>query len=140
MRWWTKKYRLPSNHSLYLDSVLEDLLVEFFEDYYIDNPLEVYRTEEGKIFFSNTGDDLIDKWEREIADGKEPDLTEAFNEQNIDKIKRWAVSRQRRREGRGTTFGDVARTINQRQEQLAQELEPGKPRINKQRSTFGDGT
>lgn len=39
---------------------------------------EHWEKEYGVFFFENTGDDLIDKWEQEIAQGLVPDLTEGL--------------------------------------------------------------
>jgi len=85
-RWWQEKYRLPSNHELFQTSTVFDLLVDFWEDYYHRNALEAYRNEKGEIQFSNTGDELIDKWEKELADGKTPDYMEAFSEEEINRL------------------------------------------------------
>jgi len=54
-----------------------ELLILFWEDYYHKNPIDAKRTESGEVFFE-TGDSLIDKWEREIAMGLEPDLLEGM--------------------------------------------------------------
>ena len=55
--------------------------MEFFEDYYESHPDQQIRREvderSGQAYFV-TGDPLIDKWEREIAEGREPDLDEAL--------------------------------------------------------------
>lgn len=39
--WWSKKYTLPNNHPLLLDKTLEELLIEYYEDYYINNEDEL---------------------------------------------------------------------------------------------------
>jgi len=51
----------------------------FWEDYYRKNPVEARRTEDGRVVYANTGDELIDKWERELAMGLEPDLLEGVD-------------------------------------------------------------
>lgn len=79
-RWWITKYRLPWNHELAQSRTFYELLVEYFEDYYEANPLEAHRNEQGNIQFRDTGDPLVDKWERDIAEGGVPDLLEAFSE------------------------------------------------------------
>ena len=56
-----------------------DLLIAFWEDYYQRNPIETRRGKDGKVVFANTGDSLIDKWEKEIAQGLEPDLLEGLS-------------------------------------------------------------
>ena len=82
-RWWSRKYKLPWTHELFQQETEFDLLVEMLEDHFEEDPkaaLEVWRGASGEIEFSDTGDDLIDKWERELAMGLEPDLTEGISE------------------------------------------------------------
>ena len=85
-RWWTEKYKLPSNHELLQNSTVFDLLVDFWLGHYERNSLEAYRNEDGVIQFINTGDELIDKWEKELSEGKTPDYLEGFSQEEIDKI------------------------------------------------------
>jgi len=54
-------------------------MVEFYEDLYDSKPLEAHRNEDGEIQFTDTGDDMIDKWEAELASGQIPDLWESFS-------------------------------------------------------------
>jgi len=37
-QWWSDKYRLPDNHPLLLEKNLEDLIIEYFVDYFRNNP------------------------------------------------------------------------------------------------------
>ena len=60
------------------------MLVMFWEDYYHNNPIDAKRTPSGEVFFS-TGDPLIDKWEREISMGIEPDLLEGLSPEQREK-------------------------------------------------------
>jgi hypothetical protein len=85
-RWWQEKFKLPSNHELFQNSTFFELLTDFWEDYYHRNPLEAHRNEKGEIQFSSTGDELIDKWEKELAEGKTPDYLEAFSPADIEKL------------------------------------------------------
>lgn len=39
------------------------------------------RDDEGEIVFEGTGDELIDKWEKELAMGLTPDLTEGMSQE-----------------------------------------------------------
>lgn len=103
-RWWIKKYKLPSNHECFVSQTLFELLVEYHSDYFESNPLEVHRQADGEIQFTDTGDSLIDKWEQDLADGILPDLTEAFSEGSLEKIK----ARLDRTKGIGPqSFGDI---------------------------------
>ncbi len=82
-RWWVEKYRLPPTSAEYLAYTAEDLLVEFFEDHFAAHPEQELRRKvherSGQPYYV-TGDPLIDKWEREIAEGNEPDLDEALTD------------------------------------------------------------
>lgn len=95
-RWWEKKYKLPSNHELFQERTRLDLLVEYHVDQFEKKPLESYRNEQGDIQFTDTGDDLIDKWEEQIAKGDIPDLYEAFDEESISHIERIRQARRER--------------------------------------------
>ena len=52
------------------------------------NPLERHRNEDGFIQLKDTGDDLIDRWEEQIAQGVTPDLLEAFDPKELKKLER----------------------------------------------------
>lgn len=118
-RWWTEKYKLPSNHELLQNSTVFDLLVDFWLGHYERNSLEAYRNEDGVIQFINTGDELIDKWEKELSEGKTPDYLEGFSQEEIDKLNELRV--------RGTTkFGKsiprpATTTLKQATETVAQD-------------------
>lgn len=44
------------------------------------------RGEDGEIVIDDTGDPLLDKWERELAMGLEPDLEEGLSEEEKQKL------------------------------------------------------
>jgi len=97
-KWWSDKYNLPANHGLFLTQSVAELTIEMYEDmYYRRDQLSSQINESGdsrefrelsrQLGFldkaldnettHDTGeDDLIDKWERELREGKTPDLTE----------------------------------------------------------------
>jgi len=93
-RWWSGKYNLPPNHALFMEQSQAELTLEMYEDFIAKKEELEYRLEEAtakeaqflmrqltainKILGDDnfTGDPLIDKWEREIAEGKIPDLDE----------------------------------------------------------------
>jgi hypothetical protein len=56
----------------------------FWEDHYRRNPVDARRTERGEVVYT-TGDPLIDKWERELEMGLEPDLTEGLSPEEREK-------------------------------------------------------
>lgn len=86
-KWWIQKYKLPSNHELFLSQTKFSLLVEFWEDYFSSNSIESHRNADGHVQFTNTGDNLIDKWEVELAQGGIPDLLEGFSPEQLEKLK-----------------------------------------------------
>lgn len=67
---------------------LMELLIEFWLDQFYKNPLEAYRNEDGEVQFVKTGDEFIDKWEQELADGKIPDYMEGFSLDQLEKLER----------------------------------------------------
>lgn len=90
-RWWTEKYRLPWTHSGFQNATIFDLLVEYYEDIFEEDPkamLAAARTDDGEVIFEETGDPLIDKWEREMAQGITPDLTEGLPDDVLEQLKK----------------------------------------------------
>jgi hypothetical protein len=85
-RWWSTKYKLPSSHKLFQETTFFEHLVDYFQDYYEANPLESHRNDDGTIQFKDTGDSIIDKWEKEISEGNTPDLFETFSESQKQSI------------------------------------------------------
>lgn len=60
-----------------------------YEDMFDADPkmmLDAARGEDGEIEFEETGDPLIDKWERELRMGIEPDLTEGMSQKDLDRM------------------------------------------------------
>ena len=47
----------------------------------------MYRGEDGEVQITETGDDLIDQWEEQLARGEVPDLTAAFNKESLEALK-----------------------------------------------------
>ena len=110
--WWTKKYKLPSNHELFTSRTLFDLLVEYQLDVIEENPLEAHRNSDGEIQFKDTGDDMIDRWEQQIADGMTPDLEAAFDYGELEKINRKITKAKKAMGQSGVTFGDTEEKIH----------------------------
>ena len=86
-RWAEEKYHLPWNHEALQSQTLIELLVSFWEDYYEDHPLEAKKGKDGEVVFE-TGDQFIDKWEKELAMGLTPDLLEGLPSWHRDKAER----------------------------------------------------
>ncbi len=78
-RWWVGKYRLPPTSDAFLRYTPEELLIEFFEDALEkEGTVRALTNEETGATYYETGDPLIDKWEREIAAGRDPNLDEGL--------------------------------------------------------------
>ena len=96
-RWFSKKFRLPITSKEWLDSYVDDLLTQMMEDVYEQDD-ELLR--EGRIKhlgteIGPTGDPLIDMWEKQISEGRVPDLNykEPENAKQRDKKIREAARR-----------------------------------------------
>lgn len=89
-RWWAKKFKLPWNHELFEAQPEHELLVQFYEDYFEARPIEAHRQADGHIQFKHTGDDLIDRWEEQLARGEDPNLQEAFNTKSLQRLSRFS--------------------------------------------------
>ena len=64
-----KKYKLPPTHEAFFAYTPEELWVEFYEDYFEENPNEAFEiSKEDDVQFV-TGDDSFDEVERRLADG-----------------------------------------------------------------------
>jgi len=92
--WWASKYTLPTNHELFMSRSIGSLNIEMFEDLYVkrsdlERSLETASGKENGSIVRQINeinaileeetyvdDPLIDKWERELAEGKIPDLEE----------------------------------------------------------------
>jgi hypothetical protein len=96
-RWVEEKYHLPWNHEVFQDLTVLELLTMYWEDYYLKHPVDARRTKSGHVVYQ-TGDPLIDKWERELEAGLEPDLTEGLSSEERAKEKQ-ALERAKRRAG-----------------------------------------
>lgn len=57
--WWSEKYHLPNNHPLLLEKNLEELIIEYFVDYFKNNPQQLNEFEVKNNLLS---DDDDEKW------------------------------------------------------------------------------
>lgn len=93
-RWWTQKYKLPPNHSLFLDQSVTELNQEMLcdllvrkreilaelknEDTRMRERQELIRqlhvVNEALGDPDEAEDDLIDQWEKDLEEGRTPDL------------------------------------------------------------------
>ena len=88
---------------------LLELLTDFWEDYYQKNPVDAKRLPSGEVMFQ-TGDPLLDKWERELAEGLEPDLMEGLSPEERAKEERarekFSVQFKKKQEEEEKLLGD----------------------------------
>ena len=91
-KWWVDKYKRPTNDPLFTTRSWVEWQLEMFEDMHAERERIVEKLEAGEIeakvampaldaLNKILGDDkvldpLADKWERELAEGKMPDLDE----------------------------------------------------------------
>lgn len=99
IHWWCKKYNLPPNHELLQSRTLPDLELEFLEEILLEradlvdqlskiSELSTRSQLSSKLAKLNkiledapdeeSDDPLIDKWEKELDEGKIPDLNEGL--------------------------------------------------------------
>ena len=93
--WWTRKYNLPTNHTLFMNRNVPSLHQEMYEDLFTkkeDLEEALLENDDGKMTDSllkqinsinsilgeeeAVADSLVDKWEKELAEGKTPNLEE----------------------------------------------------------------
>jgi len=93
-RWWSKKYRLPANHDLFIARSYAEWHLEYLEDLYFDRQAVIEELEyatgdevralQGQLrslsealgIEASYNDPLVEKWEQEIAEGKVPSFEE----------------------------------------------------------------
>lgn len=106
-RWWTAKYQLPWTHEAFQQSSLFELLTERYEDLFEKDPdamFEAGRNEDGEVELESD-DSLISKWERELAMGLTPDLTEGMHP---DAMKQMEATQKKA--GRAKQLAEVVET------------------------------
>ena len=93
-RWWSQKYKLPPNHPLFLEQSVAELNQEMVEDLLIrkreveaeleneDTRMSERQELSRQLRALNealgeppeTGDELIDQWEKDLEEGRVPNL------------------------------------------------------------------
>jgi hypothetical protein len=94
-----------------------DLYIEWWEDYYENNPKELrarFADDNGEMIFTETGDELLDKWEQEIARGLTPDLEEGMPKTEKEKLKEERKLYKRGRKQLDSLCGSKERTKEDR--------------------------
>lgn len=93
-RWWSGKYNLPTNHSLFRNRPLIVHYQEMLEDLFSEKAALEKAVERGELKYSDAmkrlsvidkalgekqvSDSLIDEWEADIAAGRTPDLNKGL--------------------------------------------------------------
>ena len=67
--WWCKKFNRPRKDPLLLEYTIEELFVEFLEELIEHDPNAAFPKDHEGVQY-RTGDDLIDRWEKAIAEGR----------------------------------------------------------------------
>lgn len=112
-RWWIQKYNRPATDPLFRGQSTEALLLEWYEDLYDEledlkrqlnsdesrGQVEVLEKRYAKICEilkdeQKFGDPLVDWWEKEVAEGRYPDL-----EMSVEDLPRWWTLQYQEREG-----------------------------------------
>ena len=101
--WWTKKYQKSKNSPEYKAYSLFELLTEFFEDFYTDNKSALRELE--LPISGLTGDPMVDKWEKEIAQGLVPDLMEDLTPEEAKEVLDWSQRVYKQKISRGEIIG-----------------------------------
>lgn len=76
-QWWSEKYKLPDNHPLLLDKSFEELLVEYYVDYFRANPKELNDFEVKNNLINDSSDE---EWFKQSM-GEDYTPQEAFSEE-----------------------------------------------------------
>jgi len=126
-QWAEEKYHLPWTHESLQEQTLLDLLTAYWEDYYRENKIEASRREDGEVAFE-TGDPYIDKWEKELAMGLEPDLLEGLPSWHREKITR---EQQRNEQLRQIEEGDDEAEFADDYSNLAEALPSSTPLLGR---------
>ena len=67
-KWWTQKYHLPPTHEAFLAYTQEEMWVEFYEDYYENNPAAALEEfEDDDVQFVTGRDKEFDELEERLA-------------------------------------------------------------------------
>lgn len=108
-RWWERKFSLPWSDERAQSLTLFELTKLYWEDIYASDSkalMEASRNENGDVVFEETGDPLIDKWEKEIAMGAKPDLTEGLTQEELDRMRADQANAERAKAGMDALFAD----------------------------------
>lgn len=86
--------------------------------------------------FKDTGDELLDKWEAELAAGRTPDYSEAFDQEQLERLKNLREKGSSKFAGLTRTMKDVVESVDQTAHSEGLQSTRSRSRF----STFGDGS
>ena len=101
--------RLPWTSEARGDVTLFELIQWYWESIFEKDPkmmLEAGRLPSGEIVIDDTGDPVLERWEKQVAAGETPDLYEGLSEAERAGMDEEMRFRQRAREARASLLGD----------------------------------
>lgn len=100
--WWCKKYRKPWRDPLLQTYTLEELQIEHLMYAIEEDPQEAYPQKDLSNFQFRTGDPVIDKWEADLAAGKDVqsiDWDAGVNPEFLAKLKEYSKRKYEQKTG-----------------------------------------
>ena len=82
-KWWRDKYSIPKTDQRYLDMTPDDMVIEFYEDYYSD-PTKAEELLAIKGGFDSVKDMLEDEARRDMGDEYSEIITNSTEEVGLD--------------------------------------------------------
>ncbi len=95
MWWWCKHYNRPLKDPLLLEYTLEELQIEHLMYCIEEDPQEAYPRGDMKNIQFRTGDPVIDEWEKQLAEGKDPSKIDWDTGVDQDFLKRFKAYSKR---------------------------------------------
>ncbi len=74
---------------LLLSYTAEELQIEYFMEWIESDPMQAFANNAEGVQF-RTGDDVIDKWEEQIAAGETPDFDDGVDPEFLERFKRYS--------------------------------------------------
>tara|TARA_R100001082_G_scaffold107344_1_gene81118 strand:- start:14619 stop:14915 length:297 start_codon:yes stop_codon:yes gene_type:complete len=78
-------------------------MTEFYEDVYTHRPDDMPYLDLPETV---AGDDMVNKWEREISEGVDPDILEDLPPEVGEKLKKWSTRIHELKQGSGSFVDD----------------------------------
>jgi len=97
-QWWTEKYRSSPKSDEFQAYTLRELLVEYYEDYYLNDRKRLWKDERdefGDVRLPDVDDVYVDRWEEQWAKGITPDLTEGLPEKERRRARKLLAEKEK---------------------------------------------